>query len=81
MFDYSQYEKAYWELQKVVDVIIQTYQVDDYSKLIDTDRQKNYTMEGCKFTLNVIFEIYTDVIKHPQRQYQSENRTVSVDLV
>ena len=81
MFDYSQYEKAYWELQKVVDVIIQTYQVDDYSKLIDTVRQKNYTMEGCKFTLNAIFEIYTDVIKHPQRQYQSENRTVSVDLV
>lgn len=81
LFDYSQYEKAYWELQKVVDVIIQTYQADDYSKILDTVRQKNYTMEGCKFALNAIFEIYTDVIKHPQRQYQSENRTVSVDLV
>jgi len=81
LFGYSQYEKAYWELQKVVDVIVQTYQVDDYSNLLDTVRQKNYTMEGCKFALNAIFEIYTDVIKHPQRQYQSENRTVSVDLV
>lgn len=81
LFDYSQYEKAYWELQKVVDVIMQTYQVDDYSKLLDTVRQKNYTMEGSKFALNAIFEIYTDVIKHPQRQYQSENRTVSVDLL
>lgn len=81
LFDYSQYEKAYWELQKVVDVIIQTYQVDDYSEILGTVIQKNYTMEGCKFALNAIFEIYTDVIKRPQRQYQSENRTVSVDLV
>lgn len=81
LFECNQYEKAYWELQKVVDVIIQTYQVDNYSKLINTVKQTNYNMEGCKFALNAIFEIYTDVIKHPQRQYQSENRTVSVDLV
>lgn len=81
LFEYGAYEKAYWELQKVVDVIIQTYQLDNYSEILNTVRQKNFTMEGCKFALNAIFEIYTDVIKYPQRQYQSENRTISVDLI
>lgn len=81
MFEYNEYEKAYWELQKIVDLIISTYQVDIYSKLLETLKQKDYTQKGCKFALNAIFEIYTDVIKHPQRQYQSENRIVSVNLV
>ena len=81
LFEYGAYEKSYWELQKVVDLIISTYQVDNYSKLLDTVKQGNYTQEGCKFALNAIFEIYTDVVKLPQRQIQTENRTVSVNLV
>lgn len=81
MFDYGELEKAYWELQKVVDLIVSTYQVDDYIKLLETVKKKNYTQEGCKFALNAIFEIYTDVVKRPQRQLQTENRTLSVKLV
>lgn len=81
LLELEEYEKAYWELQKVVDLIISTYQVDDYSKIIETVKQENYTKEGCKFALNAIYEIYTEVIKHPQRQYQTENRTISVKLV
>lgn len=81
LFDYGEFEKAHWELQKIVDLIVSTYQLDDYSSLLETIRQKNYTESGCKFALNAIFEIYTDVIKHPQRQIQTDNRTLSVKLV
>ena len=80
LFELSEYEKAYWELQKVVDLIIATYQVDDYAEILDTVKQKKYTKEGCKFALNAIYEIYTDVVKRPQRQCQTENRTLSVQL-
>ena len=81
MFELEEYEKAYWELQKIVDLIISAYQVDDYSKIIETVKQQNYTKEGCKFSFNAIYEIYTEVVKHPQKQYQTENRTISVKLV
>lgn len=81
MYDYGEYEKAYWELQKVVDLIISTYQVDDYSDMIGIVKQKNYTKDGCKFAVNAIYEIYTDVVNHPKKQYQTENRTNSVKLV
>lgn len=81
LFELEEYEKAYWELQKIVDLIISAYQVDDYSKIIETVKQQNYTKEGCKFSFNAIYEIYTEVVKHPQKQYQTENRTISVKLV
>lgn len=81
LYDYGEYEKAYWELQKVVDLIISTYQVDNYSDMIAIVKQKNYTKDGCKFAINAIYEIYTDVVNCPKRQYQTENRTNSVKLV
>ena len=81
LYDYGEYEKAYWELQKVVDLIISTYQVDDYSDMIVIVKQKNYTKDGCKFAMNAIYEIYTDVVNRPKRQYQTDNRTNSVKLV
>ena len=81
LFMNGEYEKAYWELQKVVDLIISTYQVDHYSEMIDIVKQKNFTQEGCKFAANAIYEIYTDVVNRPRRQYQTDNRTNSVQLV
>ena len=80
LFDISEYEKAYWELQKVVDLIIATYQVADYSKILDTVKEPNYSKDGCKFAVNAIYEIYTDVVNHPLKQFQTENRTLSVSL-
>lgn len=80
LFDINEYKKAFWELQKVVDLIVSSYQVDNYSKLIDVVKQENFTQDGCKFALNAIFEIYTDVVKLPKRQYQTDNRTNSVKL-
>lgn len=80
LFELSEFEKAYWELQKVVDLIISTYQVDDYSTILETVKQPNYTLDGCKFAINAIYEIYTDVINRPLKQFQTENRTLSVTL-
>lgn len=75
-----EYEKAYWELQKIIDLIVSTYQTDDYTRLIDCIKDKTFTEEKCLYSLNAIFEIYTDVIRLPKRQYQSENRTLTLKL-
>lgn len=32
------------------------------------------------FELNAIFKIYTDVVNHPLKQYQTENRTLTLKL-
>ena len=80
LVDCKEYEKAFWELQKVVDYITSTYQTDGYNKLVDCIRHNDYTEAGCQFSLNAIFEIYTDVVKLPKRQCQSDNRTLTLKL-
>ena len=57
----GEYEKAFWELQKVMELIMSTYQTDDYSRMIDDFLVGNYTENRCLNALNVIFEIYTDL--------------------
>lgn len=75
-----EYEKAFWELQKVMELVMSTYQTDDYSRMIDDFLVGDYTEKRCLNALNVIFEIYTDVIRHPLKQYQLDNRTLTVKL-
>ena len=77
---HREYEKAYWELQKVVDLITSTYQTDGYSQIVDCIRQKEKDETGCQYSLNAIFEIYTDVVRLPKRQYQLDNRTLTLKL-
>lgn len=57
-----------------------TYQTDDYSQMIDDFLVGNYTKDRCQYALNVIFEIYTDVVKHPLKQYQLDNKTLTLKL-
>lgn len=76
----KEYEKAYWELQKIVDLIVSAYQAEDYTRLIDCIKHQALTEEGCLYSLNAIFEIYTDIIRLPKKQYQSENRTLTFKL-
>ena len=73
----QEYEKAYWELQKIIDVICSTYQTDAHQKLIDCIRKEDFSEKGCLFALNAIFEIYTEVVKLPLRQYQSDNKVLT----
>lgn len=77
---HNEHEKAFWELQKVVNLIKSTYQTDDYKKLVDCINCKEHTEAGCQFSLNAIFEIYTDVVKLPLRQCLLDNRTLTLKL-
>lgn len=77
---HNEYEKAFWELQKVVNIINSIYQTDEYKKLVDCIRCEEYTEARCHFSLNAIFEIYTDVVKLPLRQYLLDNRTLTLKL-
>lgn len=76
----KEYEKAYWELNKVIDLVTTTYQTDSYSQLVDCIRKKEVTEAGCQYSLNAIFEIYTDVVRMPKRQIQLDNRTLTLKL-
>lgn len=76
----GEYEKACWELQKVIDIIIATYQIENPSRLLDYKTQCDYTETGCHSMLNVIFETYRIVLNNPLKQYQSECRTIPLEL-
>ena len=76
----KEYENAYLELQKVIDLIRATYQIENHSLLNSCIKQKNFTEEGCMYSLNAIFEIYTETVNIPLKQYQSENRTLTFNL-
>lgn len=80
LYEREEYEKAFWEIQKIVDLIATTYQVDDFTEIIANAKRKNHTKTGCKFILNIIHEIYREVIKRPHRQFKTENRTITVNL-
>ena len=80
LMELNEFEKAYWELQKVVDLIISTYQANDYTAIFNTIRQPVFTYEGCKLALTAVSEMYIEVVGQPQKQYQTENRTITVKL-
>ena len=75
-----QYEKASWELKKVLDLIGSTYETDRILQLPDCIQEGNCTINGCKDALRAVFEIYAHAIHCPQKQYQSENRTITINL-
>lgn len=76
----KEYEKAHWELQKVVDLIVSTYQAEDYDQLIDCISKKTTNEIGAQYALNAIFEVYTDIVKYPKKQYLVEDRTLTCKL-
>ena len=75
-----QYEKATWELKKVLDLIGSTYETDRSLQLPDTIQGGNCTIDGCRDALRAVFEIYVHAVQCPQKQYQSENRTITINL-
>lgn len=74
------YKEAISELQKMVQQFATVYQVNpDYSLNRDTSRM-DYSKEGCWQTLDSVFELYTDAIQHPQKQFVADNRVVFFNL-
>lgn len=77
LLDKKEFDKAFVELQKVVDLIVATYESNDYSNLIRCIRENQHSENCCQYSLNSIFEVYTDIVKYPKKQFQTENRTLS----
>lgn len=75
-----EYKKAAWELQKVVDLIGSTYESDKCLQLPDCVKGEHITEEECQSALKTVFEKYTGLCTLPHKQYQSENRTVTINL-
>lgn len=81
MLHHQEFEKAFWELQKVVDLVTDVYQTDDYTDIVNCIKEQNYSKDGCQNALNSIFEIYTDVVKLPLRQYKIDNdKTITFNI-
>ena len=68
-------EKAGWELRKIVDIILETYQTDEGTRLRDCLGRQDLTT-----ALQGILDVYTRVMQGPQRQYQPDSRTIATKL-
>lgn len=74
VFALGQNDLALEELTKVIDLINGAYITDRYHDMIQTMRAKTPTKEDCRYNLNAIFEIYTDVVRSPRRQLSADNK-------
>lgn len=55
-------KKASWELRKIVDILLQTYQIDESTRISKCFNQQ--------ISLQEILDIYAKIIHCPQKQYQ-----------
>lgn len=62
------------ELVKVIDLITGTYITDRYDGMIAEMRSKPAGEDECRYNLNAIFEIYTDVVHYPRNQLVADNK-------
>ena len=69
-------EKAGWELRKIVDIIMQTYQTDENARLKDCLRRQDLTA-----ALQGILDVYSNMVNCPLKQYLPDNRTLSTKLI
>ncbi|MDE5842187.1 MAG: AAA family ATPase [Muribaculaceae bacterium] len=74
VFALGRIDLALAELLKVIDLINGSYVTDRYEDMLEMMRSKSPTSEDCRYNLNAIFEIYTDVIRSPRRQLATDNR-------
>ncbi len=62
-------ENAHYALRAltmVIDKVCDAYVTDRYDSILQRLRAMSPTMSDCKFGLNAIFEIYTDVVSRPR---------------
>lgn len=74
VFSMDQPELAMEELVKVIDLICGSYMTDRYDDMILSMKTNRSTSLDCRYNLNAIFEIYTDVIKSPRQQLTVDNK-------
>ncbi|MDE7349443.1 MAG: AAA family ATPase [Muribaculaceae bacterium] len=74
VFALGENDLAMEELIKVIDLVNSSYITDRYDNMLLSMRTKQPTSEDCRYNLNAIFEIYTDVIRLPRQQFSSDNK-------
>ena len=77
----KEYEKTYWELRKVLDIICDTYQTDGCAQTHDIINWLDLTDNGCQRALQQVYDLYLHAIRMPQKQYQPENRVIATRLI
>lgn len=62
------------EILKIVNLISGAYETNAYDRLIADKRASLTTIAECNALLNVIFEVYTAVIRSPRKQLVTDNK-------
>ena len=76
----QEYQKASWELRKVIDLINSSYQLVSCLQVPPSIKGENITVEDCQEALLNIFNSYKKIVKGPHKQYQSDNRILITSL-
>ena len=80
LFFYMKYEQALSELNKVVEQIQSTYQVDFNNPIHDYLSQIPCTQEGCKKALRMVEDYYFEALHHPKKQFLSDSKVITFTL-
>lgn len=74
VFALNNTDMGFDELIKVIDQINGTYITTRYDGMIKEMQNKKHSTEDCRYNLNAIFEIYTDVVNSPRQQLSTDNK-------
>lgn len=78
----SSFDFAFDELGKVAHLIEESYITTRYTSIIDKMKQVNQRDEkSCQDYLNVIFEVYTDVIRSPKSKLVDSSKSLPVRCI
>lgn len=70
----GQNDLALEELVKIIDLVNGEYITDRYDAMIQSMRSGQPSADTCRYNLNAIFEIYTDVVKSPRQPFSVDNK-------
>ena len=73
-----QYQQAVAELNKMIEQFNATYQIDIHNSI--SLEKYSHSEADCKKALEIVFELYTEALKHPQKQFISDNKIITFKL-
>jgi hypothetical protein len=76
----DQYKDAYAELRKVAQAISSAYQAGDINNRLETLPLTANSLEECQATLNLIIDLYEQILHFPARVYQPDHKVVTFKL-
>lgn len=78
----QEYQKATWELRKIIDIVLSSYQVDSRShqQLLSCVKEDCSSEKECNKAIFFISLLFVNLTSLPRKQYQTENRTLAMDL-